>query len=623
MPRRDSRQAPAEGVARTEAARTRLVLVPASPRGWFGGRALCARGVIEARDRISLEQAAHALERQFDGGDSALTAVLATYDDGCTLVRFAEIVEADDFDGSTSVASGVDPLLVDAVWDLQPRQYRAAVEETRERIAAGDVYVLNLTARLEGVLAVDGPEVAFERLLQHASAEMAALLTDLPGEFPWVASASPERFLRVNVHGPGDGAARIAEISPIKGTRPRGATSSADAALAAALVSDDKERAEHVMIVDLERNDLGRVCVPGSVHVDPLYEVLTTPYCHQLVSSVRGTLRPDASFAELLRATFPCGSVTGAPKRAAIRIASELEASPRGAYCGALLVAVPGELDSSVLIRTLEGVAGEPGRARYGSGGGVTHDSDPATEHLEALLKACLVTGDNSPEQALRETMRVCRGRIPLLERHLQRLARGGAGPTVLARVRSVVAEQLEAGDAAAEYARLGVTVTPDGSVVGGSTAEPSSLAIEGGPVLVPVEMPESPELPRGAAKPASRRYWDRAHRRARLAGGHQALVHDASGRLIDGSTATVWLVSGGRLSTPLAPPAVGGVARELVFDIADELGIPAVEALLTLAEFETADEVFLSNAVGLVVPVRGRGGSLTSRIETAARRDF
>ncbi len=180
------------------------------------------------------------------------------------------------------------------------------------------------------------------------------------------------------------------EITPVKGTRPRGETAAEDAALVADLLGSAKERAEHVMVVDLERNDIGRVCVPGSVRVDPLYELETTSYCHQAVSSVRGLMRDDASLGDLLEATFPCGSVTGAPKIAAMRIAEELECGERGAYTGSLVVAMPGELDSSVLIRTAElQPANEQGESttarvarsarplRYGTGCGITVESDP------------------------------------------------------------------------------------------------------------------------------------------------------------------------------------------------------------------------------------------------------
>ena len=493
------------------------------------------------------------------------------------------------------------PLLDGAEWDLSGREYRAAVREARERIAAGDVYVLNLTARLTG-RPIAAPDELFAVLVARAGAEMSALLHGWPGATPWVASVSPERFVRVRL---GDHGARLVEVCPIKGTRSRSATPLRDRELAYELAADPKERAEHIMVVDLERNDLGICALPGTVHVDPLYEVVPTPYCHQLVSTVHATLRPEATFGELLEATFPCGSVTGAPKRAAIRIAAQLERSPRGAYCGALLVAREGEMDSSVLIRTLEGVAERPSVARWGAGCGITHDSDPAAEHLEMLLKATPVTGDGAPSVALRETMRVAHGGVAWLDRHLARLASGGAGPSVLARVRDEVADQLDAFGDSAVYGRLGVTVTPDGAVAAGITTQRSSLDVEGGPVVVPVTVERVPALPDGAAKPASRRYWDRAHRAAERLGADQALLVDADGAVIDGSTATVWLLHGDTLSTPPAPPAVAGVAREVVFDLAPDYGLHAVERPLTLAEFESADEVFLGNAVGGLVRAR------------------
>ncbi len=203
-----------------------------------------------------------------------------------------------------------------------------------------------------------------------------------------VASASPERFVGIER---GDDGARTVEIWPIKGTRPRSDDPVRDRRLARELLADEKERAEHLMIVDMERNDLGRVCSAGSVRVDPLMEVFPTPYCHQMVSKVRGELGAGMSLADVLGAAFPCGSVTGAPKLAAMRFLGELERSPRGTYCGALAVAVPGRFDSSVLIRTLE-YDGE--LVRWGTGCGVTFDSDPASEWRESVLKTWPALGD-------------------------------------------------------------------------------------------------------------------------------------------------------------------------------------------------------------------------------------
>lgn len=633
-----------------EPSRRPLLMWPESSRGWFGGRRVLVWNPLDVRDGIELAEAAYALEACYAGAASDLTVALVRYDGSTVVATYAgglvrtgtgwaafgspppdaeqvltRLRIAPDAAAPGGLVSSATPLLADSQWDLSGRRFRSSVETVRERIAAGDVYVLNLTARVSGTTVLS-PAESFSALVERAGADMSAFIDGWPGETPWLASVSPERFLRVR---PGEHGARLVEVQPIKGTRPRGATAEADAELAAALAADPKERAEHVMVVDLERNDLGVACAPGTVHVDPLYEVVTTPYCHQLVSTVRGTLRSDATIAELLAATFPCGSVTGAPKRAAMRIISELEPSPRCAYCGSLIVAMPGELDSSVLIRTLEGVAGEGDAASHGlpavwgAGCGVTHDSDPVAEQLEALLKASPVLGDGAPVAALRETMRVAHGRAPLLDRHLVRLATGGCGPTVLARVRVAVTEQLRRPEAAGRYARLGITVTPDGHVAAGLTCEPSSLEVQGGPRLVPVEVPEPPELPAGAAKPAVRRYWDHAHRAARLAGGDQALLHLPDGTLVDGSTATVWLVIDGRLLTPPAPPAVAGVCRELVFDIAEQLGIDAAEQALHLGDLERAEEVFLGNGVGLVVPAAGRGGPVTARIASEVRRLF
>jgi anthranilate/para-aminobenzoate synthase component I len=150
------------------------------------------------------------------------------------------------------------------------------------------------------------------------------------------------------------------------------------------------------MIVDLERNDLGRVCVPGTVSVDPLATVFPTPYCHQMVSRVSGSLEPGVSVEDVFDACFPCGSVTGAPKVSAMRHIARTEVSARGAYCGALVVAMPGSIDSSVLIRTLESHGEE---AVWGVGCGITYDSDAEAEWEESVLKAWPVLGSWRAEE--------------------------------------------------------------------------------------------------------------------------------------------------------------------------------------------------------------------------------
>jgi para-aminobenzoate synthetase / 4-amino-4-deoxychorismate lyase len=597
---------------RPSADRYPLLLAPTGPRGWFGGVGLEAVDPVGVTRNVSLAEAGEVLQAAFEADEPVLVAALLPYEGPATVLTYRGWSERG------SGRSGLDarrvtsraPLVHDSAGSLTGREYRAAVREVRERIAAGDVYVLNLTYTLAGTATTSGTDL-FDAVRARAGSEMSAFL-GMPGRE--IASVSPERFVSVTLAGD----ERVAEIWPIKGTCPRGADADTDRALAGRLAADEKECAEHVMVVDMERNDLGRVCEPGSVEVRPLLEVVPTPYCHQMVSRVRGTLRRDATFSDLLVATFPCGSVTGAPKIAAIRIAGELESGGRGLYTGALVVARPGELDSSVLIRT---AVVEGGRLTWGTGCGITCESDPAAEWLETLLKASPVTGDGIPPVALRETCRVTGGRVPLLPYHLSRLAAGGCGPSTLARVRLAVDEALAQADPAAAYGRLAVTVTPDGDVTAACSETPSSLQVEGGPVVVPVVAASLPGLPPGAAKPADREVWDAAQRTAGPAA--QAVLVRPDGTLIDGATASVWVRRGDTLLTPPAPPAVAGVAREAVFDLASGCGFEAAEASLTLADLGDAEEVFFTNAVAGVVGARGRGGPAVVTLAGAFEREF
>jgi branched-chain amino acid aminotransferase len=214
---------------------------------------------------------------------------------------------------------------------------------------------------------------------------------------------------------------------------------------------------------------------------------------------------------------------------------------------------------------------------------------------------------------ALRETCRVVHGRVPLIARHLARLSAGGCGPTVLARVRAVVAEATDA-FGSAEYGRLSVTVQPTGEVTAHVTAAASSLDVPGDPVPYPVVC-APPRLPAGAAKPADRAPWDDAQRQAFEAGGHQAVLVDARGSVIDGATASVWVRIGQRLLTPPAPPAIDGVGRGVVLDFAAECGYSAEETDFSVDLLTHADEVFFSNGLAGVVSARGRGGPASAAL--------
>ena len=253
--------------------------------------------------------------------------------------------------------------------------YLKAVERVREYIFAGDIFQANLSQRFETPLTEPAWSL-YRRLRERNPAPFAAFL-DFPGVA--VLSASPERFLRVDAGG-------SVETRPIKGTRPRGVGPEHDAALGQALAESPKDRAENLMIVDLMRNDLSRVCAPGSVRVAELFALEQYATVHHLVSTVVGQLAPGADALDLLRAAFPGGSITGAPKLRAMEIIAELEPSRRGVYCGSIgYWSVTGELDTSIAIRT---AVARNGRVYFNAGGGVVADSDPADEYQETLDKA-------------------------------------------------------------------------------------------------------------------------------------------------------------------------------------------------------------------------------------------
>jgi para-aminobenzoate synthetase component 1 len=261
------------------------------------------------------------------------------------------------------------------VFGVDRAAYQAKVRRVLDYIAAGDCYQVNLAHRLEASLENASAAALFQRLRAASPAPYAAYLDC--GDHQ-VLSSSPELFLRV--------AAGRVVTRPIKGTRPRGGTPSEDAAHAAELLGSAKDRAELVMIVDLERNDLGRVCEYGSVRVARLCELESFAQVHHLVATVEGRLRPGVTPLQALRAAFPGGSITGAPKIRAMEIIEELEPVRRGVYTGAIgWVDGAGNGEWNIAIRT---IVVKDGRAYFHVGGGIVADSDPAAEYAETLAKA-------------------------------------------------------------------------------------------------------------------------------------------------------------------------------------------------------------------------------------------
>ena len=252
--------------------------------------------------------------------------------------------------------------------------YRRGFNRIKHYIHEGDCYQVNFAQRFRAVVSQDCWSL-YQRMRAENPAPFGALL-----EYPFgqVLSSSPEQFLSLK-----DG---HAQTRPIKGTRPRGGTATQDLALRAELLSSEKDRAENVMIVDLLRNDLGKVCEPGSIEVPGLFQIESFATVHHLVSTVTGRLRRDRDAIDLLAACFPGGSITGAPKRRAMEIIDELEPVRREVYCGSVIrLGFDGDLDSSITIRTIL-MQGQS--ACYWAGGGIVADSDCDAEYQESLDKA-------------------------------------------------------------------------------------------------------------------------------------------------------------------------------------------------------------------------------------------
>ncbi len=291
--------------------------------------------------------------------------------------------------------------------------YISTVEKIQDFIRRGDTYQTNLTQQFRARLPqTTTPEKIFRRSRENHPSPFSAFLRRGNST---VVSASPERFLQVKsqesrveslvsstdsrLQTPDS---RLISVSPIKGTRRRGKTAEEDEILRHELLTSAKDRAENVMIVDLLRNDIGRVCRFGSVKVEKLCDLEVYPTLFHLVSTIRGELRDDVSFAELLRAVFPCGSITGAPKIRTMQIIDQLETAPRGLSMGAIGYSIPpstfhipssksfNSIDLNVAIRTMVIHNQE---AVFNVGGGIVIDSDPAGEYEESLLKARALLG--------------------------------------------------------------------------------------------------------------------------------------------------------------------------------------------------------------------------------------
>lgn len=463
--------------------------------------------------------------------------------------------------------------------DTEEGAFTAAVQRIREYIAAGDCYQVNFTYGLDCVT-YGHPLALYARLRTAQPVAYGAWV-----EFPerQILSLSPELFLERN------GSRLLSR--PMKGTAPRGADETEDAILATALCASTKERAENVMIVDLIRNDLGRLATPGSVVVERLCAVETYPTVFQMVSDVAAEV-PEADFADIFRALFPCGSITGAPKIRAMQIIRELELAPRGLYTGTLgWLAPDGDFRLNVAIRTL---VLQEGRGRLGIGAGIVADSEPSRELAECRSKARFLT-DLRPGFQLIESLRLEAGEpqpFPLLELHLERLAASAASLGFAldsGRVRQQLLEHALGQPDGIHKTRL--LLHADGSIsLDSSTLAAPSAAPVG--VVMAAERVDS-RNPLLRHKTSVRPLYD--GELARLApGAFDALFLNERGELCEGARSNLFVQLDGRLYTPpLASGLLGGVMRRKLL-----MEGRAEERMLYLQDLRRAEAIYLSNAV-------------------------
>ena len=440
---------------------------------------------------------------------------------------------------------------------IERQDYLAAAGQVREHLFAGDFYQANLTFGCD--VAVGGSPLAlFARLQGRSRAGWGGVLR-FPGGT--LVSLSPEQFFTLR-----DGQL---DARPMKGTAPRDADPVKDRALAQELAADPKQRAENLMIVDLLRNDLARVAETGSVAVPRLFEVESYPTVHQLVSKVTARLRPGLDAIDVLATIFPCGSITGAPKIAAIEALRRLEPEARGAYTGSMGWIEPGRDASAgdaafnVLIRTLELRDEAPGLARLGLGAGLVVDSEMEQEWAECLLKGSFVTAA-APTFDLIETMRFdAELGIQELDRHLDRM-RHGAQTFGFKFDRHAARNELQAATfRRREPAMVRLLLAPSGAMaIQVKRLERPAM----GPVAVSLKpMPVPSDDIRLRFKTSDRRFYDEA-RKANAT--FETIFVDDHGRLTEGSFTNIFVERGGQLLTPpLARGIIPGILRAKLID--------------------------------------------------------
>ncbi|MBO9588592.1 aminodeoxychorismate synthase component I [Devosia sp.] len=460
--------------------------------------------------------------------------------------------------------------------------YASAFERVKNYIAAGDTYQVNLTFKAEFQLS-GSPLGLYRRLAQSQKTAYGAYIN--AGDH-FVLSRSPELFV--------SGTGNTLSARPMKGTLPRAPLAAQDAADRAALANDEKNRAENLMIVDLLRNDLGRIAEIGSVEVTDLFTVETYSTLHTMTSGITAKRRPDVTMLDVLENLFPCGSITGAPKLRAMEIIREVELLPRGLYTGSIgYIAPNGDFAFNVAIRTA--VIDSSGSGTIGIGGGIVADSEAESEYSEALLKLRFLS-DPAPPVTLIETLKWSPEEgFVLLGRHLARLLASAAYFGLPADAAQVTTRLLAESANWTAPMRVRLTLSEAGIKISAVPLPPNPEKFR---FIIASETLDSTSVWL-AHKTTNRAFYDSPRIAAHDSLGVDEVVFlNERGELTEGSITNLFIERNGKLLTPALSSGLlpGTLRAELI-----ETG-KAEETILTLADLHGADAIFFGNSVrGLI----------------------
>ncbi len=465
-----------------------------------------------------------------------------------------------------------------------PSAHAVAFSQIHDAIEKGETYQINHTFRMKGDFRGD-PLALYSSLLRSQRPAFGAYI-DM-GRYLLI-SASPELFFSI------DNAQITAR--PMKGTAPRGRFPEEDRAYADALMHSEKERAENLMIVDLLRNDLGQVAKTGTVRTESMFQLENYPTVHQMTSTITAELREGVTIPEVFAALFPCGSVTGAPKRSSMEIIAGIEGAPRGAYCGAIGCMAPeAETQFSVAIRTML-YDRFNGNFQMGVGSGITWSSNPAAEYAECIEKAKFTA--LGPLPPLLESILLDNGSYPFLERHLKRLEWSASRLGHIYSRDAVIKALDDVSATSAGSHKVRLVLSPDGEV----SVDCSMLSEESQPILLGISsVPVNPDELLLYMKTTKRDIYESA--RMEDPEADEVLMVNARGELTEGTYNNIVLKLDGCFVTPrLSCGLLPGVMRSILLDEGK-----ISEHLLYPADLERAEEIWLINSVRGWRPARIR----------------